>query len=401
MKTITKILLFFTLCLFGIITGQNERPINELLEVLSENHMGSVTDVFTLEEIQVIKNHFAETTFPSNTESVLLNKRYATTQSVSQVQAADINPSDISNVQILLNSPIVEFPGAGVHLRGLGNGIPGPPRVIIIDNNGHVWQRDPGENPININDLGELTGIPVGHSVTGIEVIAEGSPEAAIFGMSTDGTSSILIRINLNDMTVTPVGGNNGLVLPIALAQDGNQNLITIDIDDDNLYQINKTTGAATLIGSVGYGADFGQAMFYDPFSDQIINLAYNAAVGDSELRTVNPVTGMTTSLGTIQPGTIQQFGWGSIYDRDLLGVNENGIDGFSFYPNPSKNTIYLNASNVIESIEIYSILGQLVVKKSGETVNLQVDISALQSGNYILKVNSVNQSGVYRFIKQ
>ena len=54
MKNITKISILFVLCLSSAISAQNERPIEVLLEVLSQNHMGSVTDVFTLEEIQVI-----------------------------------------------------------------------------------------------------------------------------------------------------------------------------------------------------------------------------------------------------------------------------------------------------------------------------------------------------------
>lgn len=402
MKNITKILILFVFCLSSAISAQNERPIEVLLEVLSQNHMGSVTDVFTLEEIQVIKDHYAETTFPSNNHSVLENRRYASTQSVTQVDAVDINPVDISSVETLINSPISAFPGAGVHLRGQGSGIPGPPRIIIIDNDGHLWQRDPGENPISINDLGELTGIPSGHSITGMEVVS-GPGAAAIYGISTNGTNqTLLVTISPDDMTVTVIGNNNGLVLPIALGRDANQNLITADIDDDNLYQLDKITGAATLIGSLGYDANFGQAIFFDEFSQELVNLAYDATIGDSMMRYLDPLTGASTYMGQIQPGTVQQFGWGSTYDRDVTaGVDENGIDGFRMYPNPAQAQITLTASNSIEAIEIYSVLGQVVLKEYIKANNYKVDISLLAAGAYILKVSASNKTGVYKLIKQ
>ena len=296
----------------------------------------------------------------------------------------------------------MEFPGAGVHLRGPGSGIPGPPRIIIVDNNGHVWERDPGENPLSINDLGQLAGIPVGHSITGMEVVS-GPSFTAIYGTSTNGSNSaVIVRIHLDDMTVTQIGGNNGLELPIALAQDVNQNLFTIDIGDDNLYQLDKNTGGATLIGSIGYNANFGQGMFLDPLTGQVINMAYNPVIGDSELRTVDIATGMTTSLGIIEPGIVQQFGYGTAYDRDKVnGIGENGIDGFSMYPNPAQDQITMKATNSIEAIEVYSVLGQMVLNETIKVNNSGVDISHLVTGTYMLKVSTSNQTGIYKLIKQ
>lgn len=395
MKKFKKTLFILFLCTTGICISQNERSIEELLEVLSQNHMGSVTDVFTLEEIQIIKNHYKETTLPSNTESVVIDKRYASTQSVSTIQAVDIDPSNLSNIQIHGVSPITEFPGAGIHIRGTSNPT-SPTRIIVIDNNGRVYERTPYGEPIAFNDLGELTGIPEGHSITGIE-----KADDAIFGTSTNGANNtILVRINLDELTVTPVGGNNGLILPIALARDGANNLYTADIDDDKLYQLDKITGVATLIGDLGYDANFGQGMFYDEASGQIINLAYNATIGDSEVRTIDYMTGLSVSLGTIQPGTVQQFGWGSYYDRDDLSTLDSQIEGFNFYPNPATNDVILEATNKIDYIEIYSMLGQLVIKQNIAATSTQIDVSKLQSGNYILKVYSDNAESINKLVK-
>ena len=397
MKKFTKFLFILFLCSTGISSSQNERSIEELLEVLSQNHMGSVTDIFTLEELQIIKSHYSKTTVTSNTENVVFDKRYASTESVAiPFEAVDIDPSNFTNVQVHGVSPITAFPGAGVHLRGTFNPTSSP-RIIVIDNNGKVYERTPWGEPIAFNELGDLTGVPFGHSITGIEKAND-----AIFGTSTNGANNtVLVRINLDELTVTPIGGNNGLILPIALARDGDNNLYTADIDDDKLYQLDKITGSATLIGDLGYDANFGQGMFYDEDSGQIINLAYNATIGDSEVRTINYMTGMSISLGTIQPGTVQQFGWGSSYDRDELNIIDSEIDGFSFYPNPVQNNITLEAINTIDYVEIFNVLGQSVIKQTTDTKNVQVDLSSLQSGSYILKVISGSQTGSYKLIKQ
>ncbi len=395
MKKITTIL-FLLIMATGVVTSQNERSIEELLEVLSQNHMGSVTDVFTLEEIQIIKNHFSESTFPSNNETVLVNKRYSSTESVATpFQAVDIDPNDLANVQNLGNSSIPAFPGAGIHIRGTSNP-PSSPRIIVIDNNGQVYERTPYGEPITFTDLGGLTGVPAGHSITGIE-----KADDAIFCVSTNGANNtLLVRINLEELTVTPVGGNNGLILPIALARDGDNNIYTADIDDDKFYQLDKITGAATLVGDLGYDANFGQGMFYDESSGQIMNLAYNSVIGDSEIRTINYMTGLSVSLGTIQPGTVQQFGWGSYYDRDDLSTLDSQIVGFSFYPNPATNKITIEATNKIEYVELFSMLGQVVLKQNIDAASTQIDLSKLQSGNYILKVYSNNAESINKLIK-
>ena len=394
MKIITRILAILILFLSGTITSQNSRPIAELLVELSKNHMGSVTDVFTLDEIQVIRDHFAETTFPPNNESVA-NRRFSSSESVAiPINVVDINPIDYT-AQILAASPIIEFPGAGAGLRGFD----GTNRVLIIDNNNNGWKRNLGTGPPNFENLGQFTGVPLGHSITGIEVLP--GPTAEIYGTTTNGVNdSRLVLIDISTRNVMPIGGNNGLILPIGLAHDENNNLYTIDIDDDVVYGMDTVSGAVSQIGELGTDANFGQAFFLNEANNQLTSLAYNSMIGDSEVRTVNPMTGESTSLGTISPGTVDQYGWGCSYDRDLLSTINSEIDGFSFYPNPVQNTLTLNATNSIETIEIYSVLGTMVKKQVIGKRTMQLDISELTKGAYILRVTTVKQSGVYKLIK-
>ena len=88
------------------------------------------------------------------------------------------------------------------------------------------------------------------------------------------------------------------------------------------------------------------------------------------------------------------------MYDQ---GLSNNDLSKFNFSlsPNPAKNHIALNASKVVDSVEIYNSLGQSVkTVVLGATSNV-VNIAALNKGVYIAKVNMAGQTGTYRFIKQ
>lgn len=85
----------------------------------------------------------------------------------------------------------------------------------------------------------------------------------------------------------------------------------------------------------------------------------------------------------------------------NTLSNNHLSKFNFSLSPNPAKNHIALNASKVVDSVEIYNSLGQSVkTVVLGATSNV-VNIAALNKGVYIAKVNMAGLTGTYRFIKQ
>lgn len=74
-----------------------------------------------------------------------------------------------------------------------------------------------------------------------------------------------------------------------------------------------------------------------------------------------------------------------------VLGVNDNALADFSFYPNPVKNEINFNNIHSFEKVEIYGIQGNLISSEaiSGGLQSLKVD---LPTGLYF--VNFSNNSG-------
>lgn len=73
----------------------------------------------------------------------------------------------------------------------------------------------------------------------------------------------------------------------------------------------------------------------------------------------------------------------------------------FTLYPNPTKNTISLDSKVNIEvtSIEIYNIVGQLVISVTNDTNT--IDVSRLTKGNYFVKIQTENGTTNTKFIKE
>jgi len=82
-------------------------------------------------------------------------------------------------------------------------------------------------------------------------------------------------------------------------------------------------------------------------------------------------------------------------------GLADTVIDGFVMYPNPVENVLNLNAQNTIDAVNIYNLLGQKVLSATPSTTQAQIDMSALPTGAYIVKVQAGEQIGSYNLIKK
>ena len=71
------------------------------------------------------------------------------------------------------------------------------------------------------------------------------------------------------------------------------------------LYQIDKTTGAGTAIGSIGFNVS---GIAFDPTSGILYGLSGNADAGPAELVTINTTTGAGTLVGTVTGAVTDAF---------------------------------------------------------------------------------------------
>ena len=83
------------------------------------------------------------------------------------------------------------------------------------------------------------------------------------------------------------------------------------------------------------------------------------------------------------------------------LGVEDNGIEGFSYYPNPASNRINLSAQDTIENVVIYNMLGQKVYDQNINAITSELNVSDFATGAYLMKVSVNGQIGTYQILKK
>jgi len=86
---------------------------------------------------------------------------------------------------------------------------------------------------------------------------------------------------------------------------------------------------------------------------------------------------------------------------NSTLGVEDQAIAGFNFYPNPVKDKITLTANQNINQIEIYNLLGQNVLMKQPKVSHYNMYLNTLKTGVYFMKVQVGSKVGNYKIVKQ
>jgi len=109
-------------------------------------------------------------------------------------------------------------------------------------------------------------------------------------------SSNNFFSFDLSSRVATLIGPlNNSGGLMIDLCFDAAGTCYAYDLGLDNAYTINVATGNATLLGSLGYDANYGQGMAYDFETNTIYLSAFNNSTVTGQLRTMDPATGSTT----------------------------------------------------------------------------------------------------------
>lgn len=73
----------------------------------------------------------------------------------------------------------------------------------------------------------------------------------------------------------------------------------------------------------------------------------------------------------------------------------------FMYRPNPVKDILTLSYQNTIDAVQVYSLLGQKVIEQSGNQNEMNLDMSQLAAGNYIIKVISGATTTTVKVIKE
>lgn len=114
-----------------------------------------------------------------------------------------------------------------------------------------------------------------------------------------------------------------------------------------------------------------------------------------------NPADPISNAQG-VAPFSSEIMGTLTISLESVLGTNDVNQELLVLYPNPSRGKITVANSRILQSIEIYNVIGEKILsEESINTTQKVIDITSLASGVYLVRsVDELNNSAIKRLIK-
>ncbi|OYU84632.1 MAG: hypothetical protein CFE24_05560 [Flavobacterium sp. BFFFF2] len=149
------------------------------------------------------------------------------------------------------------------------------------------------------------------------------------------------------------------------------------------------------------FQADASNSWAYTSFADQTNAISTNCDAVISQ----NPAAGTIVAPGTYPVtmsavlGTTTKTCVFNVTVLPDLSINDIQLRQISVFPNPAANELYIKGIPEGTSFELHSVLGQKILTHRSETSNLQLDISSLQSGVYLLNFKELGVAK--KFVKK
>jgi hypothetical protein len=142
-----------------------------------------------------------------------------------------------------------------------------------------------------------VSGIPIADNISGLTIDPH-TGTAYVSGLSTEMT---LYTLDLGSGVATRIGSDPTVpyIIDIAIGPQGI--IYGHDIGTDSIYTIDKTTGAAKLVGPTGLNSDFAQGMDFDNTDGKLYAYTYQGG-GANQYGTIDLATGALTPLAIDNP---------------------------------------------------------------------------------------------------
>lgn len=229
--------------------------------------------------------------------------------------------------------------------------------------------------------------------------MVQNTPDLAYSTTTTEEFNVVAVEaVYTTDMTSVKI-------VKAATAPATTLTLSTNDIVFDEQYEekyltITNNTAAPVTISEI---AENPETNYLALEIEGLIVLPYTLEVGESmqvniaqwyfdAKEQVTTFINIVSTVGTQSVNVTVDSSW---YD----GVEEAG-NSYEIYPNPTNGNITVSGAN-INMVEVYNLCGQKVVSVNGSQ-NVNVDMSSLESGVYMVKVIEVNgNSTVNKVVKR
>ncbi|MFK5878368.1 MAG: T9SS type A sorting domain-containing protein [Flavobacteriaceae bacterium] len=292
------------------------------------------------------------------------------------------------------------------------NGIPAPTDNVGINNYS-------GSSPT-------LVGTPTVNNI----FIGSGSELTLNSGFTVNGNLFLNDNIDLNGQTIT-LGSTATLYEDSGLIS-GSTGSITTTRDLNNISENVAGLGAtitttadmgSTVItrGHTVYVTEGNNSIkrYFDitPTNNTGLNATLTFNYDDSELngltesnlllfKSTDSGTNWTNESGTVNTtnNTISLSGidgfsrWTTAEDL-VLSLENNVIEGFNMYPNPTKDLLFVNAEEEIKQMKIFNLLGQQLIEKSINSKEAILDLKSLPTGSYYILIYTHNTVKSVQFL--
>nr|WP_298660603.1 GEVED domain-containing protein [uncultured Flavobacterium sp.] len=111
-----------------------------------------------------------------------------------------------------------------------------------------------------------------------------------------------------------------------------------------------------------------------------------------------------TADSGQVPPAPCYSGSYGVTLDFAVdttLGSNSFDTSSFVAYPNPVKDVLNLSYTSTISNVKVVNLLGQQVINKTTNDKDVQVNMSDLAAGAYIVNITVEDMTHTIKVIKQ
>jgi hypothetical protein len=89
-------------------------------------------------------------------------------------------------------------------------------------------------------------------------------------------------------------------------------------------------------------------------------------------------------------------------YENTFLAINQfESTNGFKAYPNPVSNILNIEYTSDLTNVFVYNMLGQQVLSRKVTATSTQIDMSGLNAGTYLVKVEAGTVSKTLKVFKR
>ncbi|RZJ73060.1 GEVED domain-containing protein [Flavobacterium sp.] len=236
---------------------------------------------------------------------------------------------------------------------------------------------------VTVNDFYCIPTFESGEAITLVSVAGIVNASAADSTEAYEDFTAISGTVNIGSTYIATFEGNTG-------GEWTDFFTVYADWNQDGNFSEEERTDIGTISNSNGNDGV--------QISGELIVPA-DALTGTTTLRVIK--TFDAPAENACNPGS----DYGQVEDYTLnvepaLGTGDFTDAQFNFYPNPVKNILHISHTTSVKTVTVFNMLGQKLLSQDAGSTSVEIDLSALPSGHYLVKATSDNAVRTFKIAK-